>query len=40
VKSAANCGACHGGADTGDYGDHRLLIPEGLSLAQRRAWRD
>jgi len=40
VKSAANCGACHGGADQGDYDEHRLRLPEGLSPAQRRAWRD
>jgi hypothetical protein len=40
VKSAANCGACHGGADEGDFNEHRLRTPEGLSPAQRRAWHD
>jgi len=27
VKSAANCGACHEGAATGDYDDDRVRIP-------------
>lgn len=40
VKSAANCAACHAGADQGDYDDHTLRMPAGLSPAQRRAWRD
>jgi len=40
VKSAANCGACHGGADQGDYGDRGLRLPEGVSAAQQRAWHD
>ncbi len=40
VKSASNCGACHGGADEGDFNEHRLRTPKGLSPAQRRAWHD
>jgi mono/diheme cytochrome c family protein len=40
VKSAANCAACHGGADKGLYNDDDLLIPAGLSAQQRWAWRD
>jgi len=40
VKSAANCGACHGGAEQGDYGDRGLRLPEGVSAAQQRAWHD
>ena len=27
VKSAANCAACHRGADRGDYDDHDIVIP-------------
>lgn len=40
VKSAANCAACHGGADQGRYGDDDLRYPAGLSLRQRWMWRD
>jgi len=40
VKSAANCAACHGGADQGDFDDDRLRIPAGLSARQQAAWRD
>jgi hypothetical protein len=40
VKSAANCGACHSGADRGDYDDDRLRFPAGLDARQRRAWQD
>lgn len=40
VKSAANCAACHGGADEGDFEEHRLRTPEGLSPLQRRTWHD
>lgn len=28
VKSAANCEACHGGADKGRFSEHDILIPE------------
>jgi nitrate/TMAO reductase-like tetraheme cytochrome c subunit len=31
VKSAANCGACHTGAETGDYSERNLRMPRGLS---------
>lgn len=27
VKSAANCGACHRGADRGDYSERGLVLP-------------
>jgi hypothetical protein len=27
VKSAANCAACHAGADQGDFSEHRVRIP-------------
>lgn len=40
VKTAANCAACHTGAEQGDYDDDRLRLPEGVSRSQRRAWDD
>lgn len=40
VKSAAQCAACHRGADQGRFDDHGLLTPAGLSERQRRAWHD
>ncbi len=40
VKSPANCGACHAGADRGQFDDDNLTLPAGLSASQRRAWRD
>lgn len=40
VKGAANCAACHGGAEQGDFDDDRLRVPAGLSPQQQRAWRD
>ena len=40
VKSAANCGACHGGADQGDFDDDRLKLPAGLDARLRRPWND
>ena len=40
VKSAANCAACHTGADQGQFDDDALRMPDGLSLWQRRAWFD
>lgn len=40
VKSAANCAACHTGADRGDYDDDNLQFPAGMSARQRRAWND
>ncbi len=40
VRSAANCAACHPGAERGDYDDDRLRMPAGLQQPQRRAWRD
>lgn len=40
VKSAANCAACHTGADKGNYDDDNLRMPAGMTLRQRWAWRD
>jgi mono/diheme cytochrome c family protein len=40
VKSAANCTACHAGADRGRFDDHDLRMPAGLDARQRRAWND
>jgi mono/diheme cytochrome c family protein len=40
VKSAANCGACHAGADRGHYDDDELRLPKGLDGRNRRAWND
>ena len=40
VKSAANCAACHGDADSGRFDDDALRLPEGLTARQRRAWHD
>jgi mono/diheme cytochrome c family protein len=40
VRSAANCAACHGGADRGRFDDDELRLPEGLTPRQRRAWHD
>lgn len=40
VKSAANCAACHTGADRGRFDDDHLKFPEGLDARYRRAWSD
>lgn len=40
VKSAANCAACHTGADKGDFNDNNLRLPAGLDARYRRAWSD
>lgn len=40
VRSAANCAACHPGADRGDYDDDGVRLPAGLSAASRTWWRD
>lgn len=40
VKSAANCPACHVGAEQGDYDDDKLQLPAGLDARLRRAWHD
>lgn len=40
VKSAANCAACHTGADRGDFDDDRLKFPEGMDARLRRPWND
>jgi hypothetical protein len=40
VKSAANCGACHAGADRGDYDEDQLRLPAGLDARHLRSWRD
>jgi hypothetical protein len=38
VKSAANCGACHGGADRGAFDEDNLKVPAGLDARARRSW--
>lgn len=40
VRSASNCVACHSGADQGQFGEHDLRMPPGLSARQRAAWDD
>ena len=40
VKSAAQCAACHTGAEQGRFDDDNLRMPTGLSAVQQRAWRD
>jgi mono/diheme cytochrome c family protein len=40
VKSAANCAACHTGADRGQYDDDNLRFPAGLDARLRRGWSD
>lgn len=38
VKSAANCAACHGGAEQGRFDDDNLRFPKGLDARYRRAF--
>lgn len=40
VKSAANCAACHVGADQGRFDDDALRLPAGLTPRQRAAFSD
>lgn len=40
VKSAANCAACHAGAEQGRFDDDELRMPAGLTPRQRAAWND
>ena len=40
VKSAANCAACHPGAERGDFDEHDLRTPPGLDPRLARGWRD
>jgi mono/diheme cytochrome c family protein len=40
VKSAANCAACHTGADRGEHDDDNLHFPAGLDQRHRRAFMD
>lgn len=40
VKSAANCAACHSGADRGNFNERGLRFPAGLDERHRRAWQD
>lgn len=40
VKSAANCAACHPGAERGAFDDDELRTPPGLDPRLTRAWRD
>lgn len=40
VKSAANCAACHTGADRGLFDDDQLQLPAGMDARMRRAFKD
>lgn len=40
VKSAANCAACHGGAEQGRFDEHDLRMPAGLPARYRHAFLD
>jgi len=40
VKSAANCAACHTGADRGQFNDGDLRVPPGLDPKLTRGWKD
>lgn len=40
VKSAANCAACHPGAERGDFDDDDLRTPPGIDPSLARRWRD
>lgn len=40
IKSPANCGACHTGADRGDFDDDNIRLPAGVGLGLRRFWHD
>lgn len=40
VKSAANCAACHGRAEQGEFDDDHLRVPAGLDARSRRAFSD
>ena len=40
VKSAANCAACHVGAEQGRFDDDSLRLPAGLTPRQRAAFSD
>ncbi len=40
VKSAAQCAACHVGADQGVFDDDRLKYPAGMSARMRRGFND
>jgi mono/diheme cytochrome c family protein len=40
VKSAANCAACHAGAEQGRFDDDALRLPAGLDPRWRAAWKD
>lgn len=38
IKSAANCAACHSGAEQGRFDDDNLRWPAGLDTRYRRYW--
>ncbi len=40
VKSAANCAACHTGAERGSFDEDSLRVPSGLDARWLRAWDD
>lgn len=40
VKSAAQCAACHAGADQGQFDDDKLKFPAGMDARMRRSFND
>jgi nitrate/TMAO reductase-like tetraheme cytochrome c subunit len=40
VKSAANCAACHTGAERGSFRESEIQFPKGLDARFRRGWSD
>jgi mono/diheme cytochrome c family protein len=40
VKSAANCAACHAGAEQGRFDEDDLRLPAGMTPRQRWGWGD
>lgn len=40
VRSAANCAACHSGAERGNFSERGLRFPAGLDTRYRHAWDD
>lgn len=40
VKSAANCAACHTGAERGSFRESDIQFPKGLDARFRRGWSD
>lgn len=40
VKSAANCAACHSGAERGSFRESEIQFPKGLDARFRSGWSD